>query len=419
MVKVSTRSDQLPQAGTMVSSSRSWDAESWFDISKKPAFPFKAGFHVRSLEVDSISQSTEETGKTLTGRIENRWQAWKGLLRSQTFFEMGSGFDRKMEYSYLEVAAGQGYYTWKDYNGNNIKELNEFESAYFQDQATFIRVSRLGTEYTPTLVNKFNQVLTLQPKKGFLSKFTSQLAYRIDKKTPRGDYGFLVNPFTGNPQDQRLINLSSQLRHDLSFNKSGTRFSANLVTQKQSTRITLVNGADGKVNWSNSLFIRYRFHPAWQLNSTSDWSQKQSISEYFASKNYTLASLSQLLQMECQAGTGFRIGVDWEYRSESNKTDGSQLSSNRLESVLTAQIPEKGQISLSAQYVYIDFNGDADSPAGYAMMKGFGKGHNAVIQLSARYKLGKNLVLEGTYEGRIAEGGKMVHNAQLQVRALF
>ena len=419
MVRITNRTDQLPQAGRLVSASRAWDAESWFDLSKNPAFPFRAGFHLRWLDADSGSLANGETGKTATGRIENRWQAWKGLLRSQTFFEVGSGYDRKQEYSYLEVAAGQGYYTWKDYNGNGIKELNEFETAFFKDQATFIRIFRLGTEFIPTLVNRFNQVFTIQPKKGFASRFTSQLAYRIDKKTPRGDYLFLVNPFTNDPGDQRLINLNSQLRHTLSFNKAGPKFNADLVTQNQSTRTSLLNGADGKVTWSNSLLLRYRFHPNWQLNSNSDWSRKESVSGYFTDRNYTLVSQSELLQVECQAGANFRIGMDWELRSEKNKTDGGSLLSNRLESVLTVQVPEKGQISLSLQYVYVRFDGLADSPSGYAMLKGFSNGHNGVAQLSARYKLGKNLVLEGVYEGRIVRGGKPVHNAQLQVRAVF
>ncbi len=419
MVRISERTDKLPLADRLVNGSRAWDAETWVDISKNPAMPLRAGIHIRALEADSGALTTGETGKTLTGRIDNRWQAWKGLLRSQTFFEVGSGYDRKPEYSYLEVAAGQGYYAWKDYNNNGIKELNEFESAFFKDQASFIRVFRLGTEFLPTLVNRFNQVFTIQPKKGFASKFTSQLAYRIDKKTPRGDYLFLINPFTNNPANGRLINLNSQLRHTLSFNRSGQKFNAELITQKLTTRTTLLNGADGQVAWSNAIQLRYRFHPSWQLNSISDWSRKESLSEFFAARNFILVSQSQLLKIECQTGSVFRVGLDWELRSEKNKSDGGNLLSNRLESTVTAQIPEKGQISLSVQYVNVKFDGLAESPSGYAMLRGFGNGNNGVAQLSVRYKLGKNLVLEGVYEGRIVHGGKAVHTAQLQVRAVF
>jgi hypothetical protein len=217
----------------------------------------------------------------------------------------------------------------------------------------------------------------------------------------------------------RLINLNSQLRHTLAFNRSGTKFNAELVTQKTAVRTTLLTGADGRVAWLNALQLRYRFHPAWQLNSGTEWSGKQSVSEFFPARNFLLESISQLLQVECQAAKDFRIGTDWEYRSETNRTDGSGLQSGRIESVLTAQIPDRGQVSLSVQYVYVKFTGEAGSPAGYAMLRGFGNGHNGVARLSARYKLGKFLVLEGVYEGRAVKGGRTVHNAQLQVRAVF
>jgi hypothetical protein len=34
--------------------------------------------------------------------------------------------------SLLEVAVGQGVYTWNDYNNNRIQELQEFEVAFYR-----------------------------------------------------------------------------------------------------------------------------------------------------------------------------------------------------------------------------------------------------------------------------------------------
>lgn len=419
VVRLSERTDLLPSAGRLQPASRALEVESWADLSRNPSLPLRAGFHYRTLRSDSTGSTTDNGGQSLTTRIDGRWKAWKGLIQSQTYFEIGSGFDRKTEYSYLEVAAGQGYYTWNDYNNNNIKELDEFEASNFRDQATYIRVFRLGTELMPTLVNRFNQVFTIQPKKGFLSKFTSQLAYRIDKKTTRDDFIRFINPFTTDPSDPSMISLNSQLRHTLSFNRANPKFNADLVTQKQSTRTTLINGAEGKVNWSNSLLIRYRFHPAWQLNATTDLSSRESISEFFSTRNYLIESLSQVIRIECEANQKLRISLNEEVRSEKNKTDDTQLVSNCVEGILTGQIPEKGQVSLSVQHVYMQYDGETSSPSGYAMMRGFSKGHNGVAQLTARYQLGKNLVLEAMYEGRITGSGKPVHNAQLQIRAVF
>ena len=434
LVRISERTDLLPAAGRLKPAGRAIEAESWFDIARNPAAPLKAGIHIRTLNSDSTQTTSENNGESVTARLDSRWKAFKGLLQSQTFLEFGSGSERKPEYSYLEVAAGQGYYTWNDYNSNGIKELDEFESAYFRDQANYIRVFRLGSGRIPTFVTRFNQTFTIQPKKGFLQKFSSQLAYRIDQKTRRDSlmipYGRTsessptstffnhFNPFNHFNQFNPL-SLNSQLRHTLSFNRGNPKFSLELVTQKQATRTTLINGAEGKNTFSNSLLLRYRINPAWQLNSNSEMSNRQSVSEFFPARNFGLTSLSQLLEVECETGKRLRISFNAELRSEKNSTDGSSLLSNRAETILTTEIPDKGQISLSVQYVFIRFTGSAASPSGYTMLRGLQNGHNGIAQLSARYKIGKNLVLEGMYEGRITGSGKPVHNAQLQVRALF
>ena len=73
-------------------------------------------------------------------------------------------------------------YTWNDYNGNGIQELEEFEIAVFQDQAKYVRIFLPNQIYIKTNQNKFSQSLTLNPlqwqnEKGFkklLEEFDNQ-----------------------------------------------------------------------------------------------------------------------------------------------------------------------------------------------------------------------------------------------------
>jgi hypothetical protein len=412
MVRLGGRSDLMPYAGGLKPAARALEAESWFDISKNPSAPLRAGIHFRTLRTDTSQLATEPGGESFTARVDNRFKALKGIISSQTYLELGSGSDRKPEYSYLEVAAGQGYYTWNDYNGNGIRELDEFETAAFRDQAAYIRVFRLSNERVPTFITRFNQILTIQPKKGFLSKFSSQFAYRLDRKDPLSSTSFnLLDP-------DRALTYGSSLRHTLGFMRGNPKFSADLVTQNQYAKNTLINGADGKGSLINQLLIRYRFHPSWQLNTVSEISTRKSTSEFFTARNFTIRSMAQQMKIEFSAAGKLRLSLDGEARKETNDLEATDLFSARGEGTITAEIPGKGQISTSLQYVYIRFNGSPSSPSGYSMLRGFRNGHNGVMQLNARYKLGKNLVLEGLYEGRIS-GGKPVHNAQIQVRALF
>lgn len=80
-----------------------------------------------------------------------------------TAYETSSGTIAQQEFTYVEVPTGQGVYTWNDYNGNGIQELEEFEIAVYQDQAKYVRIFLPNQVYIKTNQNKFSQSLTLNP----------------------------------------------------------------------------------------------------------------------------------------------------------------------------------------------------------------------------------------------------------------
>jgi hypothetical protein len=76
---------------------------------------------------------------------------------------LGSGQEQKLAYTYVQVPAGQGQYTWIDYNNDGVQQVNEFALATFQDQATFVRILTPTNEYIKTNNVQYNQTLSLNP----------------------------------------------------------------------------------------------------------------------------------------------------------------------------------------------------------------------------------------------------------------
>jgi hypothetical protein len=82
----------------------------------------------------------------VVGRIDHELRLFKSAFTWNNFYEVGSGLELKREFLYIQVNDGQGVYTWIDYNGDGVKDLNEFEIAQFVDQASYIQV------FTPKLI---------------------------------------------------------------------------------------------------------------------------------------------------------------------------------------------------------------------------------------------------------------------------
>ena len=117
----------------------------------------------RNLSINDTSLVLLKPDQSLAGRIEYNVKLFKSSISLNTFYELNSGMEVKKEFSYVEVSQGQGLYAWTDYNNNNIKELNEFEIAAFQDQANYIKVYTPTNDYIKTYSNLFSEVLNINP----------------------------------------------------------------------------------------------------------------------------------------------------------------------------------------------------------------------------------------------------------------
>ena len=102
-----------------------------------------------------------EDTEAINSRLIYNQKLFNNIINFNIVYETLSGNLAQQEFTYIEVEPGQGYYTWNDYNGNGIQELNEFEIAQFQDQATYLRVALPTLNYLPTHQTKLSQSLNI------------------------------------------------------------------------------------------------------------------------------------------------------------------------------------------------------------------------------------------------------------------
>jgi hypothetical protein len=216
------RTDEHVVLGALRPFTEAKSVQADFDLFKNSTFNVKGRSSYRDLRIKDAQALNIKPENTFLNRVEYSWRAFKNTLQLGSFYELGSGVEARREYTYIEVAAGQGAYTWIDYNSNNIKELNEFESAVFQDQANYIRVFTPTTQYIQTKNNQFSQTFFIQPERilksskawyKIFSIFSDQCSYKIDWKSTGKNFSDYFNPISVQAEDTSLLGLNKLFKN--------------------------------------------------------------------------------------------------------------------------------------------------------------------------------------------------------------
>jgi hypothetical protein len=367
---------------------------------------------------------------TLLSRIDYAGSLLKGGVSATAYYEISRGQEPKREYSYLEVAPGQGLYVWNDYNGNGIKELNEFEISAFASEANYIKVSVPTTQTVSTRGNQFSGVINvtpalfLQPRDGktpFIARFSDQFSLGLDRRTTDEDFLSSLNPFTRSIDDSSLISTNSSFRNTLFFNRTHPVYGLDATVQKNANKSLLVNGFETRRQQAYSLNARWNLSAAFLLTAQGETGEKNNRSEYFSSRNYTIAYLRGEPKVTYQPGTAFRLSLSYESsRKENTYGDGGETAAGQqlnLEGRYSAL--RTGILSARFSLIHLTYNGEKNSSLAYDMLEGLSPGRNLTWGLTAQRNLGTSMQLSLNYEGRKSEGASVVHVGGMQFRAFF
>ncbi|MGZ8545349.1 MAG: hypothetical protein ACXWV0_08635, partial [Flavisolibacter sp.] len=265
-----TRSDKYPYGKELVRGDRSYNINLESQLLKSQHHQFLFNVTYRMLRVYNEAVSQQKNDNTMLGRAEYLVNEWKGLLTGNVLYELGTGQEQRRDFAYFEVPAGQGEYTWNDYDSNGVQTLNEFEIALFQDQAKFIRIFIPTNQFTKANYTTINYSFSINPKalfsnaevRGFgkfISRFNLQTSMQKSKKSiARGDFEF--NPFKYDIADTALLTTNTALLNNISFNRFSNKWGMDLSNVQNTSKALLTYGYESrrindwiaKVRWNLS-----------------------------------------------------------------------------------------------------------------------------------------------------------------------
>lgn len=401
-----------------------------FALLSNPKSQLRAKVGYRELKITDTSITHLQPDQTLVSRLEYDLKLAKNAIVLSTFYELGTGLELKREFIYLQVPAGQGIYTWIDYNGNGIKELNEFEIAAFQDQATYIRAFTPSNEYVKTYTNQFSQSLNINPaliwkkKKGIrkiLAKFSNQTIYRADRKTNAEDEWSRFNPLLTNVADSSLLSLNSSLRNTLFFHRTDAVYGMDYSYQRVQGKSLLTNGFDSRSNQSHLLKIRWNITQVYGLITEVEQGEKRNASDFLNGRNYAIFYQRIQPKFSIQPNTRFRAVLSYKYVVKQNGIEfgNEQAYINDLGTEIKYNVVNKGSLIAGFNLIKINYTGTSSSSLGFEMLEALQPGINYTWNAGWQRNLSKNMQLNLTYNGRKSVESKLIHIGGVQVRAFF
>ena len=392
---------------------------------------FKANYNLayRSLTISDTILTSIAPENSLTSRFNYQLKLFNGGIYTNSFMEIGSGLELQKEFIYLEVAAGQGVYTWNDYNENGVKELNEFEIALFSDQATYIKVYTPNNNYIKIYSFQYNQNININPKKIFdkekiigrlLNKLYNQTAINTHKKTNEFSLESLINPFID--ADNPIIEqMSNSIRNSLFFNRSSPKYSIEYVSQLFANKNLLINGTDFRSNKTDQLKIRWNINKFFMYNTELSNELKTNNSTYAINRNYHINQQEIVNKIAYQPNTLFRLTINGRYTEKHNAIELGSETAYVTDIGIEVRRSKRNKAVINSEFhlVKINYNGQANSSIGFEMLEGLQPGSNLTWKIGFQKNMANNVQLSLNYNGRKTENNNAIHTGGVQLRAFF
>lgn len=432
-----TRTNAYPLGKELVTSDRSHNINVFTELLKNVKHQFRFNATYRTLGVLNDKVTTQKADNSLQGRAEYRVNEWKGMLTGNLLYEVGAGQEQKRDYSYLEVPAGQGEYTWIDYNNDGVQQLNEFEVALFQDQAKYLRIFTPTNVYVKANYNTFNYTVGINPGRAInaksakgmqrlLGNINLQSSLQMTKKEiARGIVQF--NPFKAPLSDTSLITLSSIYINTLSYNRLSPKWGFDVSNALNSGKSLLTYGYESRKINEWTLRGRWNITRLFMLELTGKTgiNQLATSSAQFDNRNYDIDQYSAEPRLTFTKGANFRTMVSYKFSDKKNKSGSKETSaSNAFNTEFKYNILQSTSIQARFTYNNITFTSadatpNTSSTSAYIILDGLSPGKNYLWNLDLTKRLSNNLEMTIQYEGRKAGTTRTVHVGRASVRALL
>jgi hypothetical protein len=424
------RTDHALRDGALRTSTIADAYSATVDLARNPRNRFAATGTYRALRIVDSTLTAQKPQDTYLARVDYDLTLWKGVAVLDLFNEFSSGLEQRREYLYVQVPAGQGLYIWNDYNGNGVKELNEFELANFAYEADYLRVFVPSNDYVRSFGNQSSASLDLRPgvkwadakgPMGLIGKFSDLFSMRVDRRSANPDPLKVLDPFAPERTDTLLTSFASNVRNTVYYDRASRIWSVDHTWQSDRSRNLLLNGYESRSREANTVRARINITRQWTLDVEGERGRSGNSSDLLEGRSWAIEQDALRPRLTWQPNTSVRALASYKATSKRNRAEfgGEKAESHDLGLEFRYNTAGKGSLQITVNWVEIRFEGSVNSALGNELLGGLRPGTNGTWSVSLQRNLSGNLQVDLTYNGRRSEGAPVIHVGGAQVRAFF
>lgn len=426
-----TRIDKLPYQKELQSTDRSYNYNLLIELLQNQSHQVRFNATYRELKILNGSLTTQKPDNSLLARVEYNINEWKGFVTGYVLYELGAGQEQRRDFSYLEVPAGRGQYTWNDYNADGIAQLNEFEIALFPDQAKYIRIFTPTNQFIKANYTQFNYHINLNPRsistgisnvkfRNLIARFTLQSSLQASKKS-LSDGNIEINPFNKNIADTSLISLSNIFSNMLSFNRSSPVWGIDITHVNNNSKALLTYGLESRQIQDFTFRGRVNIQREYSLELVQKWGSNELTTASFSNRNYFINVISTEPRIIYTNQTKYRVLVSYQYNRKQNAIQfgGEESVNNSLN--IEAKYNSVGSTSITSKFTLsnIQYSGTGNTTISYIMLDGLLPGKNYLWNIDFTKRLSNNFEISFSYEGRKPGESRVINIGRASVRAIL
>lgn len=426
-----TRSDKLPLGKEMIKVDRSNNYNFSIDLFENEYRLLRLNATYRELNIYNENLTNLKPDKSLLNRTEYTFTEWNGFINGYVLYEIGAGQEQRRDFSYVEVPAGRGQYTWNDYNNDGIAQLNEFEISPFLDQAKYIRIFTPTNQFIKANYNTFNYSLNIQPKvlaKNINNKFIKTVFEKFgiisslqtnNKITSQGNFSF--NPFVNDIEDTALINTTKNFTNTFLINRASSIWGVDISLINNNSKSLLTYGVEARTLRETIIKTRYNFIQKFSSEVLIKFNNNNLSTPSFANRNFAIEGFFIEPKISYVYQTLFRIQISHLLqRKKNNELLGGEESLSKSLSIET-KYNNSNSSSLQAKFTYaqVSFMGARNTTTSFIMLDGLLPGKNYLWNIDFTKRLKNNFELSLSYEGRKVGESRLINIGRASIRAIL